>query len=417
MAEFEYLAKDGPSRKVHGTVDAANEAEAIERISRKGYLPVRVWLRSAPRGSSDARSSTDKDQALSSSAPWSGGRARREKQVIAFSRHLSAFLKNQIPVLKALEIIRDETHDLKFRKVLEELHKDLKEGRTLSAAIVKHPQYFSQVYAAMVRSGENGSVLQETLLILSEYQKKQERLRGTVRQALIYPAFLMGAGLLTVLFILTFVVPRLTLLFENIGQTLPLPTRIVIAAGNVMRYGWPAVLILIYAAVVWLPRRVRRAMGDNAWDRMRAGWPVIGPLLLKSELARFCRALHMSMSNGVPFLQGLEVATPIVNLAHLRAAFEDAAARVRTGAFFGQSLRQSGVFPALVTDMIAVGEESGNLQDLLAEIAQVYEEEVDDHVRIFTSLLEPAMIVLVGGIVGFVVLAMLMPIFEMDVLK
>jgi general secretion pathway protein F len=416
VAEFEYLAKDGPSRQVQGTIEAASETEAIDRISRKGYLPVRVWLRSSASAVRPSAASGTGAQ-TAPAARWGAGRGRRDKQVVAFSRHLSAFLKNQIPVLKALEIIRDETQDPAFRAVLAELHRDLKEGRTLSAAIEKHPQYFSQVYVAMVRSGENGSVLQETLLILSEYLKKQERLRGTVRQALIYPLFLLGAGLLTVLFILTFVVPRLTLLFENIGQTLPLPTRIVIAAGNVMRYGWPAVLLLVYGAVVWLPKRVRSSMGDAEWDRMRAGWPIVGPLLFKSELARFCRALHMSMSNGVPFLQGLEVATPIVNLAHLRAAFQDAAARVRTGAFFGQSLRQTAVFPALVTDMIAVGEESGNLQDLLAEIAQVYEEEVEDHIRIFTSLLEPAMIVIVGAVVGFVVLSMLMPIFEMDVLR
>ncbi|MBP9732941.1 MAG: type II secretion system F family protein [Candidatus Omnitrophica bacterium] len=416
MPEFEYVAKDGPTRQVQGVVEAPNETEAVDLISRKGYLPVRVWPKTSV---SQARSAAarEKSAKASESARWIGGRGRREKQVIAFSRHLSAFLKNQIPVLKALEIIRDETHDARFRSVLETLHKDLKEGRTLSAAIEKHPQYFSQVFVAMVRSGENGSVLQETLLILSDYQKKQERLRGTVRQALIYPVFLMGAGLLTVLFILTFVVPRLTLLFNNMGQTLPLPTRIVIAAGNAMRYGWPVVLFLAYGIGVWLPRRVRHILGAETWDRMRAGWPIVGPLLFKSELARFCRALHMSMTNGVPFLQGLEVAIPIVNLAHLRAAFLDAAARVRTGAFFGQSLRQTNVFPALVTDMIVVGEESGNLQDLLAEIAQVYEEEVDDHVRIFTALLEPTMIVLVGGVVGFVVLAMLMPIFEMDVLK
>jgi general secretion pathway protein F len=416
VAEFEYLAKDGPSRQVQGTVEAASETEAIDRISRKGYLPVRVWLK--PSGSQARPAGARGTEPQSAPAPrWGAGRGRRDKQVVAFSRHLSAFLKNQIPVLKALEIIRDETQDPAFRAVLADLHRDLKEGRTLSAAIEKHPQFFSQVYVAMVRSGENGSVLQETLLILSEYLKKQERLRGTVRQALIYPLFLLGAGLLTVLFILTFVVPRLTLLFENIGQTLPLPTRIVIAAGNAMRYGWPVVLFLIYGLVVWLPKRIKRSMGDVGWDRMRAGWPIVGPLLLKSELARFCRALHMSMSNGVPFLQGLEVATPIVNLAHLRAAFQDAAARVRTGAFFGQSLRQTAVFPALVTDMIAVGEESGNLQDLLAEIAQVYEEEVEDHIRIFTTLLEPAMIVIVGAVVGFVVLSMLMPIFEMDVLR
>lgn len=413
MAEFEYLAKDGPSRQVKGSVEAATETEAIDRISRKGYLPIRVWIK---KSGSTARPVSDR-VSQPKSAFSIGSRGRREKQVIAFSRHLSAFLKNQIPVLRALEIIRDETQDAAFRAVLAGLHKDLKEGRTLSAALEKYPDFFSPVYIAMVRSGEQGSVLQETLLILSDYLKKHERLRSTVRQALVYPVFLLGAGLLTVLFILTFVVPRLTLLFENIGQELPLPTRIVIAAGNAMRYGWPAVIVLAYAGAVWLPRRIRQSMGDEAWDRMRAGWPLVGPLMLKSEIARFCRALHMSMSNGVSFLQGLEVAAPIVNLAHVRAALQDAAARVRTGAFFGQSLRQTGAFPALVTDMVAVGEESGNLQDLLVEIAQVYEEEVEDHIRIFTSLLEPAMIVLVGGIVGFVVLAMLMPIFEMDVLR
>lgn len=414
MAEFEYLAKDGPSRQVQGTVEAANETEAIDRISQKGFLPVRVWAKTE---SSNARPAARVRRAGPESPVFRAGRGTRDKQVIAFSRHLSAFLKNQIPVLKALEIIRDETQDARFRSVLSDLHRDLKEGRTLSAAIEKHPAYFSQVYVAMVRSGEHGSVLQETLMILSDYLKKHERMRNVVRQALIYPLFLLSAGLLTVLFILVFVVPKLTLLFENIGQQLPLPTRIVIAVGDGMKYGWPVVIFLAYGVAVWLPRRMRSGMGDEAWDRMRTGWPAVGPLLLKSEIARFCRALHMSMSNGVPFLQGLDVAIPIVNLANIRAALQDAAARVRTGAFFGQSLRQTGSFPALVTDMIVVGEESGNLQELLIEIAQVYEEEVEDHIRVFTALLEPLMIVLVGGIVGFVVLAMLMPVFQMDVLR
>jgi type II secretory pathway component PulF len=414
MAEFEYLAKDGPSRQVQGIIEAASEAEAIDRISQKGYLPVRVWPKAAV---SRARAAGGPIQDAPAKSRFRNSRSHRDKFVIAFSRHLSAFLKNQIPVLKALEIIREQTEDHAFRIILEDLHRDLKQGRTLSGAIEKHPEYFSDVFVAMIRSGENGSVLQDTLLILSEYLKKHERMRATVRQALVYPMFLMGAGALTVLFILTFVVPKLTRLFESIGQQLPWPTRVVISAGTIMQIGWPIVLILGAGLIYWLPRNLHRRMGDENWDAMRLKIPVAGQLMFKSEFARFCRALHMSMTNGVPFLQGLDVAIPIVNLANVRNALLESAARVRTGAFFGQSLRNHDVFPTLVTDMIAVGEESGNLQEMLAEVAQVYEEEVDDHIRIFTSLLEPIMIVVIGGIVGFIVMAMLLPIFEMDVIR
>jgi len=341
----------------------------------------------------------------------------REKKLVLFSRHLSGFLRSRVPILRAIEILERQEREASFKRILRSIRKDLKEGRPLSGAMERYPKRFPPMYTAMVRAGEHGSALEKTLCVLGDYLKRHERAQSLIRQALVYPAILLLAGAATVMFIVSVVVPRLTLLFEGMGKDLPWSTEIVISIGRFMRYGWPIVLAVLVFCFVLVPMALSRRLGPAAWDSFKMKLPMFGPLLFRADVSRFCRSLKVSLANGISFLQALDVAIPTLMLGNLRERMRGARASVEKGARFGSSLARCREFPPFVTDMISVGEESGNLEEVLEEIAGVYEEEAEDRLKFITTVLEPALILCVGLIVGFIAVSMLLPIFEMDVMS
>jgi type IV pilus assembly protein PilC len=401
---FKYRAKDGPSREVAGVVDAPDHAAAIERIHQMGLAPIHVV--------SNQRKLTDIERLKNL---FGSGRLS-DRQLILFSRHLAGFLRNGIPILKAMSIMTNQEVDKNSKKLFESISSKLKEGLTLSDALDRHPKQFPQYFIAMIKSGEKASVLDKSLDILARYLKREARTRTIIKQALTYPTFLFFAGLCAVLFILSYVVPKLTELFDSLGQDLPASTQFIIHLGEWMKFGWIFALIGLGLVFFVLPNKIKSIVGEQVWDSFILKLPILGTTLFKSEFSRFSRALHMSLQNGIPFLTGLDVAIPILQFSNLRHELDICRDAIQKGSRFGEALAKAKAFPPFVTEMISIGEASGNLENMLEEIAIVYEEDVDDKMKYMTNLLEPMMIVVIGGAIAFVVMAMLMPIFDMDVI-
>lgn len=422
MPKYAYKAKDGPGKNVLGSIDAIDQSDALRKISGMGLAPMLIKEESG--GVRLDKKLFENQSTQSSDIPSkpmyitfkNRFNQSHEKKVIAFSRYLAGFLKNEVPILTAIKIMIDQESDVLFKNVLTSIENSLKRGQTFSDSLLGHPQWFSEVYVTMVKSGESGSALEQTLLILSGYLKRTERTRSKVSQAMIYPIFLAFAGGLTVLFMMVFVVPRLMALFENIGQDLPLLTRVVMGFGQILRILWPFIIAFGIILVLTVPK-IKSMVGGQNFDRMKMKMPYFGAIFLKSEIAKFCRALQMSASNGIPFLKSLSMAIPIISLENIRALVVQSANEVEKGGRFGQALKKNGEIPIFVCDMIAIGEDSGNLESALEEIADLYEEEVDDKIQMLTTVLEPLMILIIGAFVGIIVMSMLLPVFEMDVLQ
>jgi type IV pilus assembly protein PilC len=401
MTLFRYVAKKGPEEAVEGTVEAATREDAVDLISRKGLFPVTVEAASVgPERVAPGRS---------------GGRVR-SRDITVFSRQLGSLLRAGVPLLNALNVISEQTDSPGLRGILSGISEEVREGASLSSAMAEHPKIFPSSYLAVVRAGESSGTLEESLSRIADHRRKQEEILARVRTALVYPAFMLVVGLATMLFMVVFVMPRLTEMFEGLGQKLPLPTRMVVAVGNGIRdYGiW---VIPIAAAILLVWRRQPKAEGGlPILDRLKLRLPLLGGFLLKVELARFCRTLEVLVRSGIPVLEALRTAGSVIRNGILREDLRTACEDVERGAPLGRSLRRSGRFPVFMTSLLGVGEESGRLDEALAEVASSYERDTDEAVGTSTSLLEPAMILVIGSIVGFVVLAMLLPIFEMDIM-
>lgn len=411
---FEYLAKDGPNRKIEGVVEAVSEAAAVDQISKMGYVPLRITLRNvAPNRAKLAKAPKSPSSRPGIKLSFSLG---KERCLIAFTRHLSGFLKSGVPILRALSILQRQEKNAQFRRILSTIHDDIKDGKRMSAVLSRYPTWFSEIYVAMIRAGEESSTLESSLNVLATYLKKQSQTKKVIRQAMAYPMLLMIAGFSTVLFIISYVVPKLTVLFESMGKELPFITRVIIHCGSFTQTFWPIILLVIGFSVFVLPKRIKGRIGGAFWDSLKLKVPYLGPLIFRSDFARFSRTMQMTLTNGIPFVQALDTAGPTIKNTHLRSMIQKVRENVHKGSRIGECLSKHSIVPSYVSDMIAIGEESGNLVDVLGEIAETYEQDVDEGIRLMTTLLEPLMILLVGGIVGVIVLSMLLPIFDMDVI-
>ncbi|HQL41155.1 MAG TPA: type II secretion system F family protein [Candidatus Omnitrophota bacterium] len=400
MPIYEYRGKTKTGDVAQGCIEARNPDEAVELISRQDILPVSVAERKRQGVGRPSRTNL----------------ALSFKETYLFTRQLSNLIKSGIPILKALEIIKKQSPRSMLVFIIDDIRQGISDGRSFSDCLADHPKVFSSLYVAMVRVGEEGGNLRQILLTIADHQRTQNELLGKVRTALAYPVFMAGVGFLTIIFILTFVMPKISQLFINAGQHLPLPTQFLMATSKILRQGWfiifPLVVLLIFSCIRWAQSRNDKRMLDRILLRM----PLLGPFLLNVELARFCRTLEILIHSGVPLLKALQVAVPTLTNELIRQDF----LRIKVGLEAGNSLSKSfqdcQFIPSMIVSLITVGEESGLLEDTLRDIADNYEQEVSDAVKAFTAILEPLMILIVGAIVGFIVIAMLLPIFQMDVL-
>ena len=401
MPTFTYRAADRQGRTIEGVMEAADARGVVERLQRDAYFPVKV----SPQA--------ERRSALGISLPGLGrGRVSR-RDVLTFTHQLGTLVEAGLPLDRALVILEDLAPNPRLRAITTDLLKGIRGGSSLAEAMAKHqPRPFSRLAVNMVRAGEKGGVLEATLKRLAELLEETQEFKETLVSALIYPILLTGAGGAAVVFLLTFVIPRFVDIFKDLGQSLPLPTQILLAvSGAVQQYWW-----LLAAVVVGLVLGIRMALGSESgrwqWDQLVLRLPLLGEVVLKTETARFARILGTLLKSGVPVLTALGVVRELSGNQVLGRAIERVADGVRRGAGISGPLNESQAFPAMAVHIVRVGEETGRLEEMLLKLATDLESEVRRLVKRLMSLLEPSIILIMGLVVGFIVVALLMAIFS-----
>lgn len=397
MAIFNYKAKNKSAETVEGTVIARNKDEAVEKLNQLGLIPVLL-----------------QDNSVSPGAPTAQSGTVRGRDIFNFSRQLASFLKVGMSLLPALESIEKQIRNPYFRYIVGSLCSGVKDGKSLADSLSVYPRVFPPLYIAMVRAGEESGQLRDMLLNLASYQKTQEEIASRIRTAAAYPLLMLVFGIATIVFILTFVMPQITGLFGSLND-LPLPTVIVMQLSAVMKNAWWAILILAGLLYILLQQFFRSPVGHAALSRFQLTIPGLGDLVVKIQVARFCRSLELLLKSGISILRALRLAVPVVNNDVIRRELERCEGDLTGGGTLGKSLRKCTVVPVMVGDLVTVGEEAGTLSQTLKDIADEYEEEINERIKILMSLLEPVMIVIVGAVIGFMVIAMLLPVFQMDI--
>jgi type II secretory pathway component PulF len=403
MPLYRYKAKEGAQKTVEGTLEAVTRDDAVRQIEDRGLFPIKVEEALSP------------DLKLKLSPKRSAGRVKSQ-DITIFSRQLATLIKSGVPILKALGVLSEQASSPNLKTIVSDVFNELKEGSKFSACLARYPRVFSSFYVAMVRAGEDSGNLEEVLFSIAEYRQAQEEMVSQVRLALLYPLIMLLVGVGTIIFMLTFVMPRLMGIFQDIGQELPLPTKILISTSQFFSSKWPFIIagfIAVFAAVKFeLKTKRGKIMASSIVMRI----PILGDLLLKRELARLSRTLELLIKSGIPILKAMELTAPIIDNEIIRDRFLEGYRELAQGASLGLTLKRFKVFPAFMTNLISIGEESGKLDISLAELAGAYERDTNERIKAFTTVLEPVMILGMGLIIGFAVVGMLLPIFEINLI-
>jgi type IV pilus assembly protein PilC len=397
---FSYKVRDPQGRLVTGTLEAESVAIVAGKLRQMGYVPVSIE-------NSAAKSLSAREIKI----PFFSGRIKI-KDVAVFSRQFATMINSGLTLLRSLSILADQTENKELARVIGEVRKDVERGASLSAALTKHPKAFSRLYVAMVRSGETGGSLDAVLQRLATTIEQQVALRRKVKSAMTYPVAVGAIVVLIVIAMLIFVVPMFKGMYGDLDATLPVPTLILVAVSNAMKTFFPLVLLGAGFGVWSLRRYVATPAGRHRWDGLKLRAPVFGQLAHKTALARFSRSLAALVRSGVPILDALEIVSETAGNAIVADAVAETQAAVKSGESLARPLEAHPVFPPMVTQMIAVGEETGALDELLEKIADFYDAEVEATVDALTSLIEPLLIVFMGIAVGGMVVALYMPMFS-----
>lgn len=403
MPVFAYRGLTSSGRNVQGVVDADSAKGARVRLRRDGIFPTEVAEQQVEPSSG-------------------GGLALRRgpritpAELALVSRQMSTLLGAGVPVVEALAAIGEQSDRPVVTQVLSHVRDQVTQGTPLADAFAEYPTVFPELYIGMVRAGEAAGALDLVLERLATYTEAQTRLNAKVRNALAYPVLMTVVSTGIVGFLLGFVVPRVTRIFADQKQTLPFLTRLLLGISDAVASSWWLIALALAGLIAWLLAARRRPAWRLWFDRKLLTLPVLGPIVTRIAVARFARTLATLLGNGIPLLSALEVASGVAGNSALARAIDDARAAIREGQSIAAPLKQSGLVPPLVTHMIAVGERSGELEAMLGKVADGYEQEVESTLGTLTAILEPITIVVMGGIVLFIVLAILLPIFEINAL-
>ena len=401
MAIFTYRARDRSGQAIDGVMEAPDTRAVVDRLQRDAYYPITI----VPQGG--------RRRVLGFAWPERGvGRIAR-RDILAFTQQLATLLEAGMPLDRALAILGELAPNVRLRVIVGDVLQSVRGGSSLADALAKHhPRPFSRLYVNMVRAGEKGGALEATLRRLAEFLEESQEFRDAIVSALIYPALLAGVGAAAVIFLLAFVVPRFAAIFSDLDATLPLPTLILLRVSEtIQQYGWLLGLAGL-AALVGMRLALATPAGRLRADRMLLRLPIVGELVVKIEVARFARILGTLLRGGVPLVSALVVVTELlVNRALARAA-ESLGDGVRRGAGLAQPIADAAVFPPLAVHMVRVGEETGRLEETLLRIAATYEADSRKVLKRLIALTEPCVILVMGLLVGFIVVAMLLAILS-----
>jgi general secretion pathway protein F len=403
MAFFQYRAADQAGKVVEGVMEADAERSVVLRLREMGCVPLRIALPSE-------RSMGAVRQQL----PLFTRRKISQQQLLQFTRELAALLTAGLPLDRSLSILGGLVEGGEFSKIVRSLVEAVRAGKSLAISMGEHPEVFPKIYVNMIRAGEAGGILDGVLRYLTDYMESTLALKEDIKSALIYPMILAGAAGLSLIVLFVFVIPKFAAIFRDNGNALPWITKVVLGFSQFLaQYGW-LTLLVICAAVTAAVFYVKSPEGRSEWDRLSLRAWLLGDLLRKFETARFSRTLAALLKGGVPLLEALGTVQGVVGNRLLARAISQVQMRVREGKGMARPLGESGLFPALALNMIAVGEETGKLESMLTEVANYFDQEVKRSTKRLTALMEPALILAMGLIIGIVVISMLLAIFSIN---
>jgi type II secretion system protein F len=399
---FSYVAIDDAGREVVGEIHAENLQSAIGRVREIGYYPMDVDESVPPRAA--ARAQTGFFTRITAA----------DKTIL--TRQFSNLLGAGLTIVRALTVLIDNTDNPRVREVLLRVREEVQTGAALSDALAKHSRLFDTLYVNLVRAGEASGELEAVLDRLADYMEQQSQQWAQIRAALAYPILLITVGTAAVFFLITFLIPRFVLIFEGLGQSLPTPTLVILAISTFLGQYWWIVLggaFLLFVVTRWY---VRSPSGTLVFDTWKIRIPVLGPLSEKISASRFSHTLGTLLRGGVPILDALETVKGAIGNSMMAGALDEVRSSVREGESIADPLRRTGAFPSLVVNMIAVGEETGDVDEILTRVASSYDIEIQNTVRQLVSLLEPVIILFMGVVVGSVIISMLLPIFDLNLM-
>jgi len=400
MPRYTYFAKSHPTKTIRGLIEAESEQEAINKLISTGYYPISVTL---------------ENLSLERSGIF---RLRKvaKKNILLFTQQLANLLESGINITNGLGMISRQSSNRYLRLILSDVIAKIKDGKPLSESLAIYPSLFPNLYCSMIRTGEASGNLPERLKSLARFLEKEEQFKNYLKTTLTYPVFLLLVSVFTVVIILMFIIPRIITMFEDLGQVLPLPTMVLIKISSFLRdYGW-AILAAFLVMIFFLKRLHQSPQGRLSFDKFKLGLAVFGPIILKSELSRLMRTLSLLLTSGMPITHSLETSVSVLDNQILKNEVKKCKESISKGVSLSGAIRASPFFPEFVVDILLVGEETGALDKSLMRIAEDYEKEVGDSLKTLTQMFEPTVILVMGLIVSFIVLSMLLPIFQINLI-
>jgi len=400
MATYIYTAKSSPNKILQGTIEAESEQEAVNKLTKMGYFPVSVKAE-APY--------------LKQKEIWKLRKIKSD-EIVLFTQHLSTLIESGVNIIEGLRIISNQTNNKYLKAVLNDVIAKIKDGNSLSISLSSYPHTFPSLYVTMIKLGETGGNIQDSLRRLANFLEKEQELKNSIRSALMYPAFIFAVSILTIIALIGFVIPRLVTMFEEMGQILPLPTKALILLSSLFRDYWWFILASCGALIFIYRRIVNLAKVRLVLSEFKLKMPIWGTIVLKADISRLMRALSLLLSQGLTIVYSLEASSAIISNEIIKNEVHKFRKKISEGSNFSKSLSESKYFPAYVSNITGIGEESGALEKSLMRIADDYERDTERFLKNFAQILEPAMILGMGIIVGFIVLSMMLPIFQINLI-
>ncbi|MBU1147000.1 MAG: type II secretion system F family protein [Candidatus Omnitrophica bacterium] len=390
MSKFIYKAKKGPKEVIEGKIEAESEAQAVKQLMQEGYYP--IWVKEVSALTAQKR------------------RPVKTKDLAIFTRQLSELLDSGLALYESLNIIENQIELPGLKDIIRGIREKVRDGNTFSDALKDYPRVFSELYVNLVRSGEAGSMLRDVLNNIADFLEKEEDVRSKIIAALMYPMLMLAVGAATIFILMAFVIPKIADMFVDMGEALPLPTRILVGFSDFVRAYWLLLAIFTCAAIFF----ILRSKSKSIMDRFKLKLPVLGDLVKDSEFARFSRTLSMLLKNGVAILSALKVTSDVIENEVIKAEVLRVYNDVKEGSSLASAIKKNTGFPQFIINMAIIGEEGGMLDKTLLKAAKSYELESDRKIKILSSLLEPAIILVMGVVVGFIVISMLLPVFQIS---
>ncbi len=397
MPKFVYTAKSNPGAVIQSVIEAESEQAAVSRLLEMEYFPISVH---------PENTYLDKQQ----------NRFKKvtRKDLVIFTRQLSSLIESGINILNSLYIITNQTANRYFKAILDDVSVKIKDGKSLSESLAVYDTIFPTLYTSIIHSGEASGNLEKVIKSLAEFFEKDEEFKAAIRASLTYPFFIAIVGILTVAVLMGFVIPKLVAIFVDLGQSLPLPTIILINTSKFLTSYWWVIFSVFFLSIFSLQRIYKTSFGKVFLDDLKLKIPLFGDIALKGEIARLTRTFSLLVSSGLAVVVALKVTISTIGNQVLKNELEKFREQIIKGSSFSNCLRSSKLFPSFATNIITVGEEGGNLEKSLSRVADEYDKDVDRSLKAITKLIEPVIILVMGVVVGFIVLSMLLPIFQIN---